>query len=189
MPNTLSANWWAIVLRGAIAILFGILTMAIPGATLLALIVLFGAYCLLEGTLNVVAAVRGMRGRERWAPLLLEGLVSIAAGVVTFLWPGLTTLALVYVIAVWALVTGVFEIVAAVRLRKQIRGEWLLALSGVVSLAFGVLLIMSPPLGALALIFWIGAYAVVFGVLVVALGIRVHSWGSTHPTMHPLEGV
>jgi uncharacterized membrane protein HdeD (DUF308 family) len=188
MPNTLAANWWAIVLRGVFAIVFGVLTMAIPGATLIALIVLFGIYALFEGALNIVAAVRGMRGGERWGALLVEGLVSIAAGTVTFLWPGLTAIALVYVIGVWALVTGVFEISAAVRLRKQIHGEWLLALSGVASLVFGVLLMAAPPLGALALVLWIGAYAILFGVLLVALGIRVHSW-STHDTMHPLPGV
>lgn len=189
MPHTLESNWWAIVLRGVFAILFGVLTFAVPGFTLFALIVLFGAYAIVDGVLNIIASVRGMRAHERWGALLLEGLVGIAAGLITFAWPGLTTLALTFLIAGWALVTGVLEIVAAVRLRKLIHGEWALALSGVVSIALGLLLAYRPVTGTLALVYWIGAYAIVFGVLLVVLGVRLHSSGTHHTTMRPAEGM
>src|SRR4030088_832670 len=119
----LARNWWAIALRGVAAIVFGALALLLPATTLTGLILLFGAYALIEGVFGVIAAMRGRAGVPRWM-LLLEGLVSIAAGLVTFFWPGLTALVLLYVIAAWALVTGVLEIVVAVRLRKRIRGEW-----------------------------------------------------------------
>lgn len=172
----LARNWWLVALRGVAAIVFGILTFIMPGISLLTLIFLFGVYAIVEGALNVVAAVRGRRQEERWWALLLEGLVSIAAGVVAFVLPGLTAIVLVYVIAAWAIVTGVLEVVAAVRLRHQITGEIWLALGGVASLVFGVLMMIFPGAGALALVLWIGAYAVVFGVLLVALAFRLRRW-------------
>jgi len=166
-------NWWAVALRGIAAIVFGVLTFVLPGITVAALVLLFGAYAIVEGVFNVVAAVRGRRGEEPWWTLLLEGLVSIAAGVVAFAWPGLTALVLLYVIAAWAVITGVVEIVAAVRLRKEITGEWWLALSGALSVLFGVVLMIAPGAGALALVLWIGAYAIVFGVLLLGLALRL----------------
>jgi uncharacterized membrane protein HdeD (DUF308 family) len=144
--------------------------------TLAALILLFGAYALVDGIFNVIAAVSGRSGARRWWALLLAGLVSIAAGIVTFSMPGLTALALVYVIGAWAIARGVFEIVAAVRLRKVIRNEWWLGLSGALSIVFGALMMLAPGAGALALVFWIGAYAVVFGALLVAFGVRLRGW-------------
>jgi uncharacterized membrane protein HdeD (DUF308 family) len=172
----LARNWWLIALRGAAAIIFGIVTLIMPGISLLTLVLLFGSYALVEGVLNVIAAVRGRRQEARWRALLLEGLVSIAAGIVTFALPGLTAVVLVYVIAAWALVTGVLEIVAAVRLRHWITGEAWLALSGVASVAFGVLMMIFPGAGALALILWIGAYAIVSGGLLVGLAFRLRRW-------------
>jgi uncharacterized membrane protein HdeD (DUF308 family) len=191
MESTLASNWWAFVLRGVLAVLFGVIALAIPGVTLLALVLLFGSYALIEGVFNLVAAVRGMEGHDRWGSLLFEGLVSIAAGLAAFAWPGLTALALTFLIAGWALVTGVLEIATAVRLRKLIRGEWLLALSGILSILFAALLAIAPAVGALAIVFWIGAYAIVFGILLVVLGVRLHSHSHAgpHPTMRPLEGV
>lgn len=135
----LAKNWWLVALRGVAAILFGILAAIVPGLTLAVLVMLFGAYALIEGGFNVIAAVRGATGDRSWWALLLEGLVSVAAGVIAFVMPGLTALALVYLIAAWAILTGILEIAAAVRLRKHITGEWWLALTGVLSIAFGVL--------------------------------------------------
>lgn len=175
--DSLTRNWWAIVLRGIAGILFGLITFFAPGISLAALVLLFGAYAFADGVLAIVTAVR-RRGADRWWLLLLEGLAGIAAGIVTLLWPGITAIALLYIIAAWALVTGAFEIAAAIRLRKVITGEWLLALSGVLSIALGVLLVLWPGPGALALVIWIGAYSLVFGVLLVALGIRLRALGS-----------
>ena len=172
----LARNWWLVALRGVAAIIFGIMTFIVPALSLLTLVLLFGSYALVEGVLNVVAAVRGRRAEDRWWVLLLEGLVSIAAGLVTFVLPGLTAVALVYVIAAWAVVTGVLEIVAAVRLRHRITDEGWLALSGVASVAFGVLMMIFPGAGAVALVLWIGAYAVVFGALLLGLAFRLRRW-------------
>jgi uncharacterized membrane protein HdeD (DUF308 family) len=176
-PTVLSRNWWAIALRGVAAIIFGVLTFVMPGITLAVLVLLFGAYALVDGIFTLVAVARGQavdRGEPRWM-LVLEGVVSIAAGLVAFLWPGLTTLALVYLIGAWAIVTGVLEVVAAVRLRQQIENEWWLGLSGALSIVFGVLVMAAPGAGALAMVFWIGAYAIVFGALLVGLAFRLRS--------------
>jgi uncharacterized membrane protein HdeD (DUF308 family) len=172
----LARNWWIIALRGAASIVFGILMLLMPGIGLMALVLLFGSYAIVEGVLNVVAAVRGRRHERRWGALLLEGLVSIAAGLIAFVMPGLTALALVYIIAAWAVVTGVLEIVAAVRLRHEIIGEWWLALSGAASIAFGVLMMVFPGAGAIALVLWVGAYALVFGALLLFLAFRLRRW-------------
>src|SRR5262249_54595737 len=144
-----------------------------PGVTLAVLVLLFGAYALVDGIFNVIAAISGRSGAQSWWMLLLEGLVSVAAGLVTFFMPGLTALTLVYIISAWAIITGVLEIVGAIRLRKVITNEWWLALSGVLSIAFGALIAYAPGAGALALVFWIGAYALVFGALLVGLGFRL----------------
>lgn len=170
----LAIRWWSPVLRGVAAIIFGILTFVNPGITLAVLVLFFGVYALVDGVLNLFAAF-GRRGEERWWELLLEGIISIAAGVVTLVWPRITAIALLVVIALWAIVTGIFELVAAVRLRKVIRGEWLLALSGIASVLFGILLFVYPRAGALAIAIWIGAYAIIFGGLLVGLGFRLRS--------------
>jgi uncharacterized membrane protein HdeD (DUF308 family) len=186
--DSLSRNWWAVSLRGLAGILFGIITFIAPGISLAALVLLFGAYAFADGVLAIVTAIR-RRGNDRWGMLLLEGLVGVAAGVLTLLWPGITALALLYVIAAWALVTGGFEIAAAIRLRKVITGEWILALSGILSMALGVLLIVAPGPGALAVVIWIGAYAFVFGVLLFALGLRLKGLGSPRHRGQAAPGV
>ena len=168
-------NWWAFVVRGVVGIVFGVLTFVWPGLTLAALIILFGAYALVEGIFNVISAIRGVGAKPRWL-LAIEGVVSIAAGVVTFAWPGLTALVLAYVIAGWAIVTGALEIAAAIRLRERIQGEWALVVGGILSILFGLLMAAAPAAGALALVLWIGAYAVVFGALLVAVGLRLRRW-------------
>ena len=174
--TSLTRNWWIIALRGVAGILFGLLALIWPGITLGALVLLFGSYALVEGVFNVIAAVRGRTVERAWWALLLEGLISIGAGIVTFVLPGLTALVLVYVVATWALITGALEIVAAVRLRQEITDEWWLGASGVLSIIFGVILMLFPGAGALALVLWIGAYSIVFGALLVALAFRLRSW-------------
>ena len=179
--DSLTRNWWAVALRGLAGILFGIITFVSPGISLAALVLLFGAYAFADGVLSIVSAVR-RRGADRWWLLLLQGVVGIGAGVVTLLWPGITAIALLVVIAAWALVGGALQVAAAIRLRKVITGEWLLALSGVLSIALGVLLVVFPGPGALALVIWIGAYAFVFGILLLVLGFKLR--GLRSPRAH-----
>jgi uncharacterized membrane protein HdeD (DUF308 family) len=173
--DTLTRNWWVMLIRGVAGVLFGIATFFAPGVSLAVLVLLFGAYALVDGVLAVISAVRRRGVSDRWWMLLLEGLVGIAAGIVTLVWPGITALALLYVIAAWALLTGAFEIAAAIRLRKIITGEWLLVLSGVASIGLGILLMIFPGPGALVMVLWIGAYVFVFGILLIALSLRLRS--------------
>jgi uncharacterized membrane protein HdeD (DUF308 family) len=177
MLITLAGRWWTFVVRGIAAILFGLLTFLWPGITLTALVLLFGAYALIDGVLSIVAAVTKQRGRSRWWALILQGIFGIIAAGVTVVFPGLAALALLYVIAAWALVTGAFEVAAAISLRKYLQKEWLLALGGVLSMVFGILLMMFPGAGALALVLWIGAYMLVAGCLLVVLGLKLRTWG------------
>ncbi|HYR06593.1 MAG TPA: HdeD family acid-resistance protein, partial [Longimicrobium sp.] len=172
--DTLSRNWWAVALRGVCGILFGTLTFLAPGISLAALVLFYGAWALADGVLAIASAVRRRTGARGWV-LVLKGCLGIAAGVVTLFWPGITAMALLYVIASWALVAGVLEVAAAIRLRRVIAGEWLLALSGVLSIVAGVLLMLFPGTGALAVVLWIGAYALVSGALLVALALRLRA--------------
>ena len=143
--HLLARNWWALALRGVAAILFGLLTFLVPGLTLLWLVLLFGAYALIDGLLNVIASFRG--AAHHWA-LLIEGIIGILAGIVTFLWPGITAIALLYLIAFWAIFTGVLEIVAGIRLRRLITNEWVYILMGIASVIFGFLIMLAPVAGA-----------------------------------------
>jgi uncharacterized membrane protein HdeD (DUF308 family) len=181
----LAKNWWIVALRGVAAVLFGVLAALVPGITLFALVLLFGTYALIDGGFAIIAASRRRGGGGPWWALLFEGLVSIAAGIVAFVLPGLTALALIYVICVWAIFTGVLEIVAAIRLRRQIQGEWWLALTGVLSIAFGGLVLLAPGAGALALVLWIGAYSIVFGILLIALAFRLRGMRDEIPLAAP----
>jgi uncharacterized membrane protein HdeD (DUF308 family) len=165
------------VIRGIAGIALGILTFVWPGITLVALVLLFGAYSLIDGVMSLIGAVRAAEAHERWGVLVLEGLVGIAAAAITVLWPAITAIALVYVIAAWAVITGALEIGAGIRLRKVISGEWLLIVGGIASVLFGFLLIMAPVIGAVVIALWVGAYAFIFGVLLVALGFKLRSWG------------
>lgn len=187
--DSLSHNWWVVVLRGLAGMTFGLVTFFAPGISLAALVLVFGAYAFADGVLAIISAIRRERPGERWVLLLLEGIAGIAAGVVTLLWPGITALVLLYLIAAWALVTGVLEIAVAIRLRKAIKGEWLLILSGILSVALGVMLVLWPGPGALALVIWIGAYAFVFGALLLALGLRLRSLRPSTGTPRTVPGV
>jgi uncharacterized membrane protein HdeD (DUF308 family) len=179
MNIALAKNWWVLVIRGLVAVALGFVTFAWPGITVAALVLVFGAYCLVDGAFSLVGAFRAVRAHERWGALVFEGIAGIVAAIVTVLWPAVTALALVVIVAAWALITGSLEIAAAIRLRQHVAGEWLLALSGVASILFGVLCIVLPLIGALAIAFCIGIYAMVFGVLLIALGFRLRTWTRT----------
>lgn len=170
MLDVLTRYWWAVALRGVISVAFGAMALLFPGA----LLFLFGAYALVDGIFALGAAASGGRPAGGWRGwLLLEAILGVAAGVATFLWPEITTLALLRVIAIWAIVTGVLEVVAAVVLRRELEGEWLLGLGGVATLALGVFLAVLPNQGVLPAKWLIGVYAIVFGVALVALAVRL----------------
>ncbi|MCW0205727.1 HdeD family acid-resistance protein [Achromobacter veterisilvae] len=173
VADRIGRHWGWVALRGVVAILFGLMAMFMPAITLSALVLVWGAFALADGVLALVAGVRIRDGGKPLWALIVVGLLGIAAGIVTFLWPGLTALILLYIIAIWALVSGVFQIIAAIRFRKEIRNEWLLGLSGLVSVLFGGMLIMQPGAGALALVWVIGIYAVFFGILLLVFSFRL----------------
>jgi uncharacterized membrane protein HdeD (DUF308 family) len=166
-------------LRGVFAILFGIAAFIWPGLTIEVLVLLFGAYALLDGIVAVIVGIQQYSENERWWAILLEGIAGIVLGVLTFLWPSTTTTVLLAFIAAWAIVTGVLEIVAAIRLRKVIESEWMMILAGAASVLFGVLLVLQPTAGALAIVWLIGAYAIVFGVLFSILAFELRRLGHT----------
>jgi uncharacterized membrane protein HdeD (DUF308 family) len=173
MLEMLSRYWWAFVVRGIFAIFFGILAYAWPGITLATLIIFFGVYVLIDGILLVIKTIGNWGERDdRWL-LLLEGLLGIGIGVITFVAPGITAVALVFFIAAWSLATGVLEIAVAIRLRKEIQGEGWMILSGIASIVFAVLVMFFPGAGALGLLWLIAGYAIIFGVMLVILGIKL----------------
>jgi uncharacterized membrane protein HdeD (DUF308 family) len=179
MARVLALNWWAMALRGIVAIIFGLVAFFIPVATLYALTILFGAYALIDGIVSLIAAVRSARHGEHWWALLLEGVAGLGAAAITMVWPLLTLVVLIYIIAAWALVTGILEIMAAIRLRRVIAGEWLLVLTGVASIVFGLLLFAAPGPGAVVIAWWIGAYVFIFGLLMLGLAFRLRRWSGT----------
>jgi len=185
--HDLARNWWLIALRGLFAVLFGLAALIWPNLTLVSLVSLFGAYLLADGLLAVIAGLTRQTGSRPWWLLLIEGLMGIGAGVLTFLSPGLTAIALLYLIAAWAIITGMVEIVSAIRLRAEIDNEGLLALSGVLSVTLGVVLVIWPEASALGLVWLIGAYALVSGLLQIGLGFRLWNWqGSAQLALHPV---
>ncbi len=179
--TVLARNWWAIVLRGVLSVLFGLVALFVPQIALSALITLYGAYALVDGAFNIAAGLTGARsvgGSRGW--LIFEGVVSIVVGVLVFVYPGVTALVLLSIIAFWAILTGVLEVIAAIRLRQEITGEFWLGLAGVLSILFGVFSFVNPQAGALSVITIIGVYALLFGVLLVLLGLRLRGWTKQH---------
>jgi uncharacterized membrane protein HdeD (DUF308 family) len=174
--EALTRNWWIFLVRGVLAILFGIIAWIWPDLTVTVLVVLFGAYALVDGIFAIVAAVTSGEG-GRWLPLLLLGLAGIAIGIMTFLWPDITAVALVVIIGVWAIIIGIMQIVAAFQLRQQIEGEWALGLAGLAAIIFGAIVVIFPGDGAIALVWLIGLYAIFFGILLVMLGFRLRALG------------
>jgi uncharacterized membrane protein HdeD (DUF308 family) len=173
VADLLARNWWLLALRGLAGVLFGILAFIWPGITLVALVFLFGAFALVNGVLSLILARNAPKGFPRFGSLILGGILGIAAGIITFFLPGITALGLLIMIAAWAIATGILEIVAAIKLRKVITNEWLWVLAGILSVIFGVLLLLQPAAGALVLVWWIGAYALVFGIVLMILAFRL----------------
>ena len=183
--GVLARNWWLFVLRGVIAILFGILAFTRPGITLEALVLVFAFWALIDGVLALIHSVGAAQSGEPWWPLVLGGLLSVAAGLVALRWPGITALVLLLIIAYWSILRGILEIAAAVRLRHEIQGEWWLILGGIASVVFGVLLVMFPGSGVLAVVWLIGIYAVIFGVALLMLGLRLKGMAGHVPAAAP----
>ena len=172
--DALARNWWLFTLRGIFGILFGLVALVFPGPTMLSLVILFSAYMLVDGVAGIVSAVRAMRRQEQWGLLIFGGLLSIATGIIAFLWPGPTVLAFVLLVAAWAIVTGVLTTAAGFRLNIS-HGRWWLVLGGLCSLIYGALLIAMPLVGAVVLTWWMGAYALVFGISLIILSFRLRS--------------
>jgi uncharacterized membrane protein HdeD (DUF308 family) len=173
-------NWWALALRAIVAILFGLVAFLMPGPTFAALIILFGIYAIVDGVFGVIAAIRGARRGEKWGTMLLSGILGIVAGIIAIMLPAVTALVLAYLVAAWALLTGALEISAAVTLRKEIKGEWLLFLAGVLSILLGAWTLFFPAAGVVAFIWYLGAYAIATGVVLLALAFRVRQWTRDH---------
>ena len=162
----------ALIVRGIVGVVFGVIAFLWPGITIAALVVIFGAYAIIDGITNLVLGFSRTGAHGRWAHVL-QGVFGIAAGGLTFMWPAITALVLVLLIGAWAIVTGVFEIAAAIRLRRVITGEWMLALSGIVSILFGVLVFAFPLAGAVGISWVLGVYAMAAGIILIALGVRL----------------
>ena len=177
MSRVLIANWWLLALRGLLGVIFGVVALAFPGSTILALVLLFSAYALVDGAFSVVAAIRAARQGQQWGLLTLQGVASIAAGVIAFLWPAITVLAFVLLIAAWSILSGVLFVTAAFRVDDN-HERWWLAIGGIASLIYGVLSIAAPLLGALVLTWWLGAYMLVIGVALILLAFRLRSRGN-----------
>ena len=171
----LADNWWALALRGLFAIVFGIIAFAMPAAAMLALVLIFGAYSIADGIFNIVLAVRGARSHERWGLLLINGLLGIAIGIAAAIWPGITVLAFVFMVAAWALLSGGLMLGAALGLKIS-HGRWFLVFGALVSLLYGFLLFASPLIGALVLTWWVGAYSLVLGVTLIVLAFRLRKY-------------
>lgn len=185
--HALVENWWLVVLRGVAAVIFGILAFFWPGITLLTLIFLWGAYAIVDGIFALWAAISG---RDELAPrwwLAIVGIAGVVAGILAFAWPGITAVVLLFFIACWAIAIGVMEIWGAIQLRKEIEGEWMLAIAGVLSIIFGLILLYRPNVGALAVVWIIGWYAILAGASFIALGFRLRSHSHTPhtPRAHP----
>ena len=174
MLKQLFRHWWLFVVRGVLAIVFGIVALIWPGPTKYILVLLFGAFALVDGIFAVAAGITFHKYFERWWAVLVEGLTGIVLGVLTFLWPGITALVLVYFIAAWAVITGILEIVAAIQFRRVIAGEWAMILTGLLSIVFGLLLSVSPVVGAVGLVWLIGIYAITDGIMQIIFAFRLH---------------
>jgi uncharacterized membrane protein HdeD (DUF308 family) len=177
MLKVLFRYWWLLPVRGVVAILFGVLAFVWPGITLTTLVLFFGAYVFVNGAILIFNAVGSRKEKDDWWLLLIEGLLGVGVGIMTAFAPGITGMALLLYIAAWALAVGVLEIIAAIRLRKVVTGEWWLAVGGVVSIIFALLLMRFPAAGAMGLIWLIGTYACLFGAILIVLGFKVHKVG------------
>jgi uncharacterized membrane protein HdeD (DUF308 family) len=184
MSANLAANWWLVMLRGVLAVIFGTIALIVPVATMLALLLIFAAYMLADGVLAIVSAVRNARKGERWGFMIFQGVLGIAVAAVTVVWPGITLIAYVLLVAAWALVSGTLMIAGAPRLNEEY-GRWWLVIGGILAIVWGVLLIIAPLIGALVMTWWLGIWAIIFGVTLIAVGFRLrsHQRESGHKTV------
>ena len=176
MAMILIGNWWALALRGAAAIVFAILALLWPAMTATVLVLLFAAYVLIDGVLAIMAAIRAARHHARSGPLLFEGVLDLLIAVICFLWPMTALVALIYLIAIWAVITGIALIAAGIAFIR-LNGEWLLVLSGVISLLLGIILLVQPAAGVIALSWWLGIYALLFGIALLSAAFRLRHYG------------
>ena len=174
LSEVLAQAWWVVGLRGILGIIFGLICLLTPGIAVQVFVILFAAYMLVDGVFAIISGIRAARNGERWGLLLLEGVVDLAAGAVAVLWPAITLVALIWVIAVWAIISGALMLGAAFGLNLD-HGRWWLALGGIASIIFGVLLVIEPLVGAVVLTMWVGAYAIVFGGVLLVLAFQLHS--------------
>lgn len=174
MSEVLAESWWAVGLRGILGILFGLICLLTPGLAVEVFVILFAAYMLVDGVFAIAAGIKAARNGERWGLLILEGIVDLAAGLVAVLWPAITLVALIWLIAIWAIVTGALMLAGAFSLNLD-HGRWWLALGGIASVIFGILLVIEPLIGAVVLTLWIGSYAIVFGIFLLILAFQLHS--------------
>jgi uncharacterized membrane protein HdeD (DUF308 family) len=175
MNTVLVRNWWALALRGLAAILFGLIAFFVPGFVVLWLALLFGAYALVDGIFALIAGIRAAERHERWWPLALEGVASILVGIIALVMPAAAALALLYLVSAWAILTGVLRISAAIRLRREIQGEWMLILNGAFSVLLGILIVWRPVVGVVTLVWVLGVYAMVYGIMLVGVAFRLRS--------------
>ncbi|HVM70628.1 MAG TPA: HdeD family acid-resistance protein [Anaerolineales bacterium] len=187
MLKQLFRNWWLYLVRGVLAIAFGILALIWPGPTKYALVLLFGAFALVDGIFTIAAGIAFHKYFERWWAVLLEGLLGILLGFLAFFWTGITALALLYFIAAWAIITGIFEIVAAIQFRRLIEGEWMMILTGLLSMVFGALLFSFPTVGAVGLVWLIGIYAIVTGIMEIVFAFRLRGIKRVVESVLPLN--
>src|SRR5258708_37177945 len=174
--NLMVRHWWSLVLRGILAVIFGILVIALPGLALTSLVLLIGAYMFVDGILAIAGSLTHREQYQHWWLTLIEGIIGVIAGIIAFIYPGLTALTILIVIGVWAIFTAIFDIIAPIPLREVIHDEWLLLISGILSILFGLFVLFFPGTGALAILGIIAAYAIIFGVLLIILGFRLRNW-------------
>jgi uncharacterized membrane protein HdeD (DUF308 family) len=174
LSEVLADSWWAVGLRGILGILFGLICLLTPTIAVEVFVILFAAYMLVDGVFAIASGIKAARNGERWGLLILEGIVDLAAGLVAVLWPAITLIALIWIVAIWAIVSGVLMLGAAFTLKLD-HGRWWLALGGIASVIFGILLVIEPLIGAVVLTLWIGAYALVFGIFLLILAFQLHA--------------
>lgn len=182
MPQVseMTSNWWALALRGAVSILLGLVAITMPGLTIAAIVTVFGVYAIIEGVLAIMASIRGIREHDRWGWMMVEGVVGICAGLIAFFMPGVGALAIIWLIAAWAVLTGALEIAAGFRLRKIIEGEWLLILTGVLAIVLGFFMVSRPGMGVVLLTTWLGVWAILSGITLMVLAFRIKRWAHEH---------
>jgi len=183
MFSIFTKNWWVFALRGLFAIIFGVLALVLPEITLISLVLMFGVFALLDGILDLVVGFATTSTNKRWWAKILEGLLGIGVALLTFIWPNITAIVLLYFIAAWSVIMGFMEIIAGIQIRKEIEDEWRMILSGAISVLFGIVLFIYPGASAISMVWLIGIFTVFFGVLLISLGFRLRKLGREFQSM------